>query len=182
MLRMLLIVLALAVGASLAPAVDKPVVEDGTKAPALTLSGLDGKSVSFNSLRGKTATVVLFISFDCPVSCSYMPEMIELAKTHAEKGVTVVFVCPTDEPRETVAKAASGFKITVPVLLDPKKEFAAGLKACTTPEAFLLDAEGVVRYRGRIDDAYSTRLKRNREITSHDLLDALGALVAGKPV
>jgi hypothetical protein len=81
-----------------------------------------------------------------------------------------------------VAKAASGFKLTVPVLLDPKKEFAAGLKACATPEAFLLDGDGVVRYRGRIDDGYSSRLKRNREVTAHDLLDALNAVIDGKSV
>ncbi|HEV3386506.1 MAG TPA: redoxin family protein [Gemmata sp.] len=180
--RLLLAALSLAASVTIAAAVDKPNAVVGTKAPALTLSGLDGKSVSFDSLRGKTATVVLFVSFDCPVSTSYMPELNALAKSHTEKGVTVVFVCPTDEPREAVAKAASGFKLTVPVLLDPKKEFAAGLKACATPEAFLLDGDGVVRYRGRIDDGYSSRLKRNREVTAHDLLDALNAVIDNKPV
>ena len=59
---------------------------------------------------------------------------------------------------------------------------AAGLKAKTTPEAFVLDGGGMVRYRGRIDDAYSARLKRNPIITSNDLVDALAAVVAGKPV
>lgn len=182
MFRLLLATLVLVAGANLGLAADKPGAIVGTKAPIPTLTGLDGKSVGFDTVRGKSATVVLFLSFDCPVSTFYLPEMNELAKTYAEKGVAIAFVCPTDEPRENVAKSASGFKLTVPVLLDPKKEFAAGLKASVTPEVFVLDADGVVRYRGRIDDAYSSRLKRNREVTSHDLQDALNAVLAGKPV
>ena len=46
----------------------------------------------------------------------------------------------------------------------------------------MLDAGGAVRYRGRIDDAYSARLRRNPIISSHDLADALAAVVSGKPV
>jgi peroxiredoxin len=182
MLRFLLVALALAAGSPWAGAADKIDAVVGTKAPAPTLTDLDGKSVGFETLRGKAATVVLFLSFECPVSNSYLTEMNELARTHAKQGVTVVFICPTEEPREAVAKAATGFKLNIPVLLDPKKEFAAGLKARVTPEVFVLDAEGVVRYRGRIDDAYSSRLKRNSTIGSHDLKDAVDDVVAGKPV
>lgn len=37
-------------------------------------------------------------------------------------------------------------------------------------------------YRGRIDDAYAARLKRNWQVKSRDLADALDAVLAGKPV
>jgi hypothetical protein len=40
----------------------------GAKAPAPKLAGLDGKAVAFDDVRGKTATVVVFVSFECPVS------------------------------------------------------------------------------------------------------------------
>jgi peroxiredoxin len=182
MFRLLLTVLALGVGVTCAVAADAPESIVGAKAPALTLSGLNGKAVDFDSVRGKSATIVLFISFDCPVSNSYVAELNELAKTQADKGVAVVMICPTDEAPEAVARAAAGFKLSVPVLLDSKKELAAGLKARATPEAFLLDADGMVRYRGRIDDAFSSRLKRNAQISSRDLSDALQAVLAGKPV
>src|SRR5262249_53559295 len=36
------------------------------------------------------------------------------------------------------------------------------------------------RYRGRIDNSYSARLKRNPQTTEHDLKDAIGAILAGK--
>ena len=66
--------------ASIASAADKPEEVIGTKAPAPTLPGLDGKPVKFDSLRGKAATVVVFVSFECPVSNSYATQLNELAK------------------------------------------------------------------------------------------------------
>ena len=180
MIRSLLSALAVGI-TSLAVAAD-PKQDTAIAAPTAKLTDLDGKSVAFTDLRGKTATVVVFVSFECPVSNSYAELLNDLAKASAEKGVRVVLVCPTTDSPKDVAKAAAGFKLAMPVLLDPRKELAAGLKAKTTPEAFVLDAEGAVRYRGRIDDAYSARLKRNPIISSHDLTDALAAVVAGKSV
>lgn len=185
MSRLLLAVLALGiVPAAFAadPKDAKPESVIGTKAPSLTLTALDGTATKLDTLRGKAATVVVFVSFECPVSNSYVAGLNELARTHAEKGVTVVLVAPTDEPLANVVKAAAGFKPKIPVLHDPKKELAAGLKAIVTPEAFLLDANGVVQYRGRIDDAYAERLKRNAKISSTDLQDALDAVLTSKPV
>src|SRR5581483_11438339 len=128
--------------ASLAQAADKPDAVVGTKAPSPTLPGLDGKPVKFDTLRGKAATVVVFVSFECPVSNSYATQLNELAKDSAAKGVAVVLVCPGDESPDAVTKsAAASFKPAMPVLLDPKRELAAGLKAAATPEVFLLDAE-----------------------------------------
>lgn len=182
MLRSLLVALVCAITAPGFCADPMPQSVIGTKAPSPRLTGLDGKPVAFDSLRGKSATVVVFVSFECPVSNSYPELLNELAKTQAEKGVRVVLVCPTSEPAADVAKAAAGFKLSIPVLIDSRKELAKGLTAAITPEAFVLDGEGVVRYRGRIDDAYSARLKRNPVITSHDLADALTSVLAGKPV
>ena len=153
-----------------------------TKLPATTLTALDGQATTLDAVKGKAATVVVFTSFDCPVSASYLVPLGELAKAHAGKGVAVVLVCPTDDKPEAVAKAAAGFKLAVPVLLDPKKQLAGLLKAEITPEAFLLDPAGAVPYRGRIDDAYSARLKKNPMVTSHDLADAVTAALAGTPV
>ncbi|MCE9564137.1 MAG: redoxin domain-containing protein [Planctomycetes bacterium] len=182
MLRFLLAAFACITVTNLFAADAKPDSIIGTKAPSLTLTSIDGTATKFDSVQGKAATVVVFVSFECPVSNSYIAGLNELAKTHAEKGVSVVLVCPTEDPRDAVAKSAAGHKLTIPVLLDSKKELAAGLTATHTPEAFLLDSEGKVRYRGRIDDGYSARLKRNPVVTTHDLDNALTAVLAGKAV
>ncbi len=182
MSRTILAIMALALAPVAVAADTKPETVIGTKAPAVTLPSLDGTATAFDAVKGKAATVVVFVSFECPVSNSYVAGLNELAKTHAAKGVAVVFIAPTDDTREAVAKSAAGFKLTVPVLHDAKREFAAALQAKVTPEVFVLDGGNVVRYRGRIDDGYSARLKRNPTITSHDMADALAAVLAGKPV
>ncbi|HSQ55412.1 MAG TPA: redoxin family protein, partial [Gemmata sp.] len=143
---------------------------------------LDGTPTKFESLKGKKATLLVFVSFDCPVSNSYSAELNELAKSQSGKGIAVVLVCASDEPREEIAKAAAIAKPAMPVLIDAKKELARALQAIATPEVFVLDAEGTVKYRGRIDDAYSKRLVRNAQITTHDMQDALAAILAGKDV
>src|SRR5262249_47786372 len=82
----------------------------------------------------------------------------------------------------SVAKKAGEYKLGFPVYKDDKGAAALALKAEATPEAFVLDHNFVLRYRGRIDDAYSARLKKNLQVTSHDLRKALDELRAGKPV
>ena len=154
----------------------------GKKVKAVPLTVLGGTPATLDAHRGKAATVVAFASFECPVSNHYAAVLNDFAKTFAHKGVAVVVVCPSDDPREQLAKSAGEFKLAVPVLLDPKKLLANALKAEVTPEVFVLDADGVVRYRGRIDDQFSARLKRNAVVTSFDLKNAVEDVLAGKPV
>ena len=45
-----------------------------------------------------------------------------------------------------------------------------------TPEAFVIDAEGQVRYHGRIDDQFAARRKRNANPAANELKDAIAAL------
>src|SRR5439155_5905977 len=59
---------------------------------------------------------------------------------------------------------------------------ADAFKAQATPEAFVLDKNLVLRYRGRIDDGQKTRMQKNAKPASHDLDDALAAVLAGKDV
>src|SRR5262249_61181373 len=73
-------------------------------------------------------------------------------------------------------------QVPVPVFSDRKCIAADALKAEMTPEVFVLDSTFTLRYRGRIDDTYAARLKRNQQVTSHDLRQALDELLAGKPV
>ena len=148
-------------------------------APAKVV-GLDGKLVEIPATGDAAATVVVFLSFDCPVSNSYASVLTDLSKGYADARRSFLAVCPTDEPAEAVKKRVAEFKLAFPVYLDPKLAAVDALKATTTPEAFVLDHKGVLRYRGRIDDGYSARLKKNSAVTTHDLKDALDAVVAGQ--
>lgn len=155
----------------------------GQKIADVNFADRTGKTVALSSLQGKKATVVVFLSFECPISTSYSPVLADLAKRYADQGVAFVGICCTDgQTAESVAKTAEEFKLGFPAFCDAQGAAVAAFKAEKTPEAFVLDHNAVLRYRGRIDDGYAARLKKNLQIKNHDLTAALDEVVAGKPV
>jgi hypothetical protein len=67
-------------------------------------------------------------------------------------------------------------------LRDPGHEPVKLAKARVTPEAAVFSTHGELLYHGRIDDRYVDFGKSKREPTTHDLQDAIDAVLAGKPV
>jgi len=151
----------------------------GDKIVLPTLNDADGKRV--NPPADKPF-VVAFLSFECPVARDYLTTLSNLADEYGKKGAAFVGYIPMDDSAADVARQAREFKATFPILSDRKQEGVAALKAGHTPEVFLLDSKGVLRYRGRIDDKYGARLKPNARISRHDLREALDEVLAGKPV
>jgi mono/diheme cytochrome c family protein/peroxiredoxin len=155
----------------------------GTKIANISFKDAAGKSSALYGLDAKKAVVVVVLNFDCPNSTSYSPILADMAKTYRDKGVTFVGVCPTDdEDAASIARKAGEYKLGFPVYKDDQRAAVEALKAEITPEVFVLDHNFVLRYRGRIDDAYTARLKKNRTVSSHDLKNALDEIVAGKAV
>jgi thiol-disulfide isomerase/thioredoxin len=152
------------------------------KIEPFTLTSADGKEFTLAGVKDKKAVVVVFLSFECPVSASYSALLAELAGKYG-KDVAFVGINASDEgtPAE-IARQASEYKLPFPVLKDPKLHAALAFKAKVVPEAFVLDHNLVLRYRGRIDNTWAARLKRYPRTTSHDLRQALDDLLAGKPV
>src|SRR5438067_670077 len=174
------LLLAAAGGSAADPA--PPTDRLNKKIDNLTPTAADGTPAKLHDLKDPQAVVVVFLSFDCPVSNSYATTLAEMHRDFSGKGVTFLAVVPTDDPAAEVARKAADFKLPFPVYADPKLAAADALKATTTPEAFLLDHNFVLRYRGRIDNAFAARLKKNPRVTEHDLRAALDSLLAGKSV
>ncbi|MFO0955985.1 MAG: redoxin domain-containing protein [Isosphaeraceae bacterium] len=144
--------------------------------------GLDGQPVSLKAPSGGAAAVV-FCSAECPISNAYSPLLNDLAKTHpAEKLRLVgVFVDP-DLTSAALAAHAKEYGLNFPVALDRRGTIARKLGATVTPEAFVIDDRGQVRYQGRIDDQFAARGVRNAHSESRELRDAVASVIAGKPV
>jgi hypothetical protein len=70
---------------------------------------------------------------------------------------------------------------TSPAVIDADLALTAAAGITVTPEAVVYTSAGRV-YRGRIDDLYVTIGQSRRAPTTHDLRDALDAVLAGKPV
>ena len=162
----------------------KPSVERlGEKIQSVTFKHDAGKAVRLKDLTGTKAVVVVFLSFECPVSTASCPALARLAKAYAGRGIAFVGVCTNqDEDAAQAARHGRDFGLPFPVFMDRRLAAARAFKAAVTPEAFVLDGKFVVRYRGRIDNGYAARLKKNRQTTRHDLQAALDELLAGKPV
>jgi mono/diheme cytochrome c family protein/peroxiredoxin len=142
-----------------------------------------GKPFELNALKERKAIVVVFLNFECPVSTSYSDLLAQMVKTYAAKGVAFIGICTNDEMKlDQLTRDVKEFKLGFDVYLDGNRAAADAFKARVTPEAFVLDRNLYLRYRGRIDNGYSARLRRNISITEHDLQEALDAVLAGKDV
>lgn len=143
----------------------------------LHLTAAGGKPVQIATGDGKV-TVVIFISTLCPISAAYHDRYRAIVSACKGKPVQFVFVNSNDnETLAEVQQHALDSELGFPVYKDWKNVVADQLHASMTPEAFVLDGRGVVRYHGAIDDAkYEVRVK----IAA--LRDALDAVLAGKPV
>ncbi|HLJ15051.1 MAG TPA: redoxin domain-containing protein [Bryobacteraceae bacterium] len=149
----------------------------GSTVSDFTLSDLKGNTVSFSSLRGPT-TVVIFISTRCPISNSFNDRMNDIYEDYSAKGVKFVFInANANESADEVAKHAKSVGFVFPVYKDFNNVVADRFGAQSTPETYVIDHDGVIRYHGYIEDSTNpARVKR------HGLKDALDAVLAGQPV
>jgi peroxiredoxin len=149
----------------------------GSKVDNFQVRSLDGKPVSFAELRG-SITVVTFISVQCPVSNAYNERMNAVYNDYGAKGVKFIFVNAnrSESPGEVAAHAKRvGFAF--PVYKDPENALADRFDAQVTPESYVIDSQGILRYHGSIDDQQNESRVRQRRLRA-----ALDEVLAGKDV
>ena len=129
------------------------------------------------------AVVVLFVTIDCPVGNSYVPELNRLREAYAQRGV-VMWAVQADPsvPEAAVAKYAGDFHYSFPLLLDPSQTLVKQAGATITPQAAIFAPDGKLLYLGRIDNRVEDFGKSRPKATVPDLRNALDAVLAGKPV
>jgi thiol-disulfide isomerase/thioredoxin len=185
--------------------VDKPPVEapktppteslklGSTVAETLVMRDLDGKSISFKELRGKVV-IVHFWSDRCPAEKHADPVVKKLEEHYKGKDVVIVGIASNqgelgEEPakdttdfskhytnlREKAAKVGYSHKIYI----DHGNKLSDLFQAKTTPHCFVIDAKGVLRYTGALDDDLS---ESKGEAATVYVRDAADALLAGKEV
>ena len=152
------------------PLMDRPIAD-------ATLPRADGTGVeSLYGDKKQKATVVLFLSSRCPCSGGYDARNKALADAYQSKGVRFVAInSSADETDSEIAAHAKAHGFPFPVLRDADHKLADTLKAQVTPEAFVMDAQGILRYHGRIDDS-----RDEKAILAHDLRNALDFLLSGQ--
>ena len=152
----------------------------GDKAPAFTLAvaGENRRLTLAEEVSGNALTVVMFISTRCPVSNAYDVRMEDLEKAFGSRRVRFIGVnSNVNEPPAEIAAHAREHGFTFPVVRDERNRIADAYGAQHTPEIFVIDSQGIVRYHGRIDE----NMDDAASVRSPDLRNALDALLAGRP-
>jgi peroxiredoxin len=76
-----------------------------------------------------------------------------------EQGVTLIGINPNDDSRypddsfENMKAFSAEHQLNFPYVRDVSQDVARSFGADRTPEVFLLDQDGIVRYSGLIDDS-----------------------------
>lgn len=151
-----------------------PGLDLGVTAPAFTMATLDGRPFSMEeAARTHRGVVVLFMSTICPYSNYYNDLYRDMAAEFGKKGV--IFVGVNSGTLETVAEVrahAHEHGHTFDIIKDPDSKIADLLDARRTPEVFLFDQMGTLRYRGRVAS----------KLSSPDLKSAIEAMLEGRVI
>lgn len=159
-------------------------LQTGDRAPDFALCATDGETYSLADFRSARVLVVAFTCNHCPYAIGSEDRLIQLHRDYAARGVAVVCINanetenhPTDDYEHMVVRAREkGFPF--PYLRDETQEVALAYGALRTPHFFVFDQNRALRYTGRMDD----NPRDASRATTHEVRDAVDALLAGRPV
>ncbi|HEX5216441.1 MAG TPA: hypothetical protein VFV98_13335 [Vicinamibacterales bacterium] len=153
-------------------------------AQSLAVTDVNGARVTPLSPAAGDVHLLIFVTPDCPVANRYAPEIDRIAAAYADRRVrTFLIYADASLTPARVKTHLTEFhpSVRATAIIDKGWLLANETGATVTPEAVILTATGRV-YRGRIDDWYVALGKSRAAPTSHDLRDALDAVLTGKPV
>lgn len=125
--------------------------------PAFTLPSLTepARTLSADNLKGKVRLLNVWATW-CPSCYVEHPMLVKLAK---EQGVVIVGMNYRDERPKALAYLAKHGNPYEAVIYDERGRLGIDLGVYGAPETFLIDAQGVIRYRfvGVLDERVWTR-------------------------
>jgi peroxiredoxin len=116
----------------------------GTKAPAFTLSDVQGTRISLKSFAGHRVLLV-FTKND---THTWEQLLSELNRLHQQGNLQVLLV-ETSGPEAAKQLAGEG-RLAFPVLLQGTRNLAKRYRVHTMPSAFLIDERGIISARGTV--------------------------------
>ena len=149
-------------------------MEINKPAPDFELPDLQGNQHKLSDYRGRIV-IVNFWSCECPHAERTDKLIMELlAKSNGDVELLSI-ASNQNESVQSVEEAARARSLPT-VLLDAGHVVADLYKAVTTPHVFVVDEDGILRYRGAVDDVTF----RQRESTRFFLEEVIGSLLNGE--
>lgn len=158
----------------------------GYQAPEFALPDtVSGKILSLNTLKGDTATVVMFICNHCPYVKHVNKQLVSLANDYSAKGISFIAISsndienyPQDGP-ELMKENARIEGYPFPYLYDETQEVAKAYHAACTPDFSIFDKDLKCVYRGQLDNS---RPKNDSIADGKDIRNALDNILNNIPV
>jgi len=142
-------------------------------APDFELPDLQGQLHKLSDYRGRIV-IVNFWSCECPHSERADNLMMESLSKWGGDVVLLSIAANKNESAQSVEEAARARSLPT-VMLDAEHVVANLYEAVTTPHVFVVDRDGILRYRGAVDDITF----RNRTATRFFLNEAVDVLLNG---
>lgn len=158
----------------------------GSSIPLADIKMLDvsDKEFSLNDLKQENGLLVIFSCNTCPYVKAWESRYLKVAELAKEQKIGVVALNPNEAMRgdkESLAemkKIASSMKYNFPYVVDKNHDLADAFGATKTPHIYLFNKEGILVFRGAIDDNSGSE----KEVKHTYLMDALKELGAGKTI
>jgi peroxiredoxin len=152
----------------------------GDRVPDTELPDTDGRRWPIAPASPDAATVVFFTCNHCPYALAWQGRLLDAARDYAPKGVRFLAVNSNDSeryPRDSLAQMRERMaseQWPIPYLHDSTQAVARAFGAKTTPDVFVFDAAGTLRYRGAPDADH-----HDESLAARWLRDALDAVLDG---
>ena len=132
---------------------------------------------------GEKGTIIIFTCNHCPYVVGSETRIENMANKARENGIGFVGInsndpvnYESDSWNNMVKRAVKG--MSYPYLHDETQEVATAYGAERTPEFYLINTEGIIVYRGRMDDSP----RDPSHATTAELSDAIDSLAKGETV
>ncbi|MBN3896371.1 MAG: thioredoxin family protein [Nostoc sp. NOS(2021)] len=167
---------------NLVETIDTPV---GSYAPDFELPGIDAQVHHLRRYLEKFRAVgVISMCNHCPYVDSYLGRLKNIQAEFAPEGFTLIGVNVSNGDRNTrssfenMKAFARSHDLNFPYLWDSTQDVTRSFGATKTPTAFLIDTNGIVRYKGKIDDH-----PQNPSLVGEDYLrTAIASLLQGQEI
>ncbi|HET7011733.1 MAG TPA: redoxin domain-containing protein [Anaerolineales bacterium] len=147
-------------------------IQPGQAAPDFQLRDLDGIPHRLSAQKGRV-TVLHIWSSTCPWTERTDPRVREAASAH---GADLWTIAPNTDETEDQLRTESRRRGLRLVLRDVRQQVADLYGVTATPHVVLVDARGLVRYHGAVDDARFREPQPRRRF----LAEALAAIQRGE--
>jgi peroxiredoxin len=149
----------------------------GDQAPEFDLPNTDGDQQPL-----QTPAVVIFTCNHCPYALAWHGRLMQAARDYPD--VHFFAINPNDAeryPRDSFdamkERVRAGERWPMPYLRDESQEVARAYGAKTTPDVFVVDSGGALRYRGAPDPD-----SNDPTLNATWLREALDAMLAGEEI